>query len=42
MGTREERIQSIAKARGLDWTSILPNIQVLLPIMITACHNDEI
>jgi len=28
---REERIQSIAAARGLDWTNILPNIQVLQP-----------
>ena len=30
-GFREERIQSIATARGLDWTNILPNIQVLQP-----------
>jgi DNA repair protein RadA len=28
---REERIQSIATARGLDWTNILSNIQVLQP-----------
>ena len=28
---REERIQSIATARGSDWTNILPNIQVLQP-----------
>jgi len=27
----EKRVQSIAKARGLDWTNILPNIQVLQP-----------
>ena len=30
-GFREEKIQSIATARGLDWTNILPNIQVLQP-----------
>jgi DNA repair protein RadA len=30
-GFREERIQSIATARRLDWTNILPNIQVLQP-----------
>ena len=30
-GFREERIQSIATARGLDWTNIFPNIQVLQP-----------
>jgi DNA repair protein RadA len=30
-GFREERIQSIATARGLDWTNILPNIKVLQP-----------
>ena len=30
-GFREERIESIATARGLDHTNILPNIQVLQP-----------
>jgi DNA repair protein RadA len=30
-GFREERIQSIATARRLDWTNILSNIQVLQP-----------
>ena len=28
---REEKIESIATARGLDWTNIFPNIQVLQP-----------
>jgi DNA repair protein RadA len=30
-GFREERIQSIATARGLDWTNILSSIKVLQP-----------
>jgi DNA repair protein RadA len=30
-GFREQKVESIATARGLDWTNILSNIQVLQP-----------